>query len=63
MEAGPHLDAVVGLLMQHGPQVSGRERERLSTGLGAAIDHTESLPGQFAGMREELMTVFKGYYM
>lgn len=41
---------------------SGRVREPLSTGLRAAIDHTESLPGQFAGMRGELMTMFKGYY-
>lgn len=40
----------------------GRVREQLGTGLRAAIDHTESLPGQFAGMRGELMAVFKGYY-
>lgn len=51
------------LFMQRCPWASGRVPERLGAGLRVAIDHTESLPGQFAGMRGELMTVFKGYYM
>lgn len=63
MEAGPHFDTAFGLFMQRCPWASGRVREWLGTGLRAAIDHTESLPGQFVGMRGKLMTVFKGYYM
>lgn len=49
--------------MQHCTRASGRVCERLGSDLRAAIDHTKSLPGQFAGMRGELMAVFKGYYM
>lgn len=59
----PHLDATVGLFMQHCTPASGRVRERLGTDLRAAIDHAKNLPEQFAGMRGELMAVFKGYYM